>query len=424
MTPELTYFIKVNIAFVILYGFYRLLFYRDTFFNLRRVTLLSFFLLAFSYPLFNIQDWIKSHDPIVEVIYAYSYILPDITVNAEVAEASWTSILQTAGLFIYLTGIIVLLVRFFVQLFSILRIAYTGKLTKLNGITIYEPKEATQPFSFFKLIFISPSQHSEREIDEILTHEYTHAAQWHSVDVILSELAAIICWINPFVWLLKREIRFNLEYLADNTVLKSGYDIKTYQYHLLGLANHKAAATIYNSFNVLDLKNRIIMMNKKQSHKVVMMKYFVFLPITALLMLLSNMEAVARIEVSPTESIPEFEVLLPEEAIAQQDTSTVFTMVDTQPKFPGGNEKLMQFVSQNIIYPKDAQEAGVQGRVILSYVVNKDGSISDIKVARSIHPSLDAEAIRVVKAMSNWTPAEHQGNIVRVRYVLPVSFRL
>jgi TonB family C-terminal domain len=424
MTPELTYFIKVNIAFVILYGFYRLLFYRDTFFNLRRVTLLSFFLLAFSYPLFNIQDWIKSHDPIVEVIYAYSYILPDITVNAEATEASWTSILQAVGRLIYLTGIIVLLVRFFVQLFSILRIAYTGRRTKLNGITIYEPKEAAQPFSFFKLIFISPSQHSEKEIDEILTHEHTHAIQWHSIDVVLCELVTIICWINPFAWLLKREVRLNLEYLADNTVLKSGYDIKTYQYHLLGLANHKAAATIYNSFNVLDLKNRIIMMNKKQSHKVGMMKYFVFLPITALLMLLSNMEAVARIEVIPTESIPEFEVLLPEEAIAQQDTSTVFTMVETPPKFPGGDEKLMQFISQNINYPKDAQEAGVQGRVILSYVVNKDGSVSDIKVARSIHPSLDAEAIRVIKSMPEWTPGKQRGETVRVKYTIPITFSL
>lgn len=81
------------------------------------------------------------------------------------------------------------------------------------------------------MVFLHPESHSDKETDEILTHECTHVSQWHSIDVILSEMMCMACWFNPFVWLLKREVRHNLEYLADNTVIQSGYDSKSYQYH-------------------------------------------------------------------------------------------------------------------------------------------------------------------------------------------------
>ena len=93
---------------------------------------------------------------------------------------------------------------------------------------------------------------------------------------------------------MKREIRTNLEYMADEKVLETGHDSRTYQYHLLGLSHHKAAATIYNSFNVLPLKKRIIMMNKRRTRAIGRTKYLMFLPLAALLMIVSNIEAVAR----------------------------------------------------------------------------------------------------------------------------------
>jgi len=431
MTPELAYFLKANIAFVFLYGFYRLFFYKDTFFTLRRGTLLAFYVLAFSYPLFNLQEWIKTQEPIAEVIYAYSAILPEITIEPEVAEISWVEVFQKTGLAIYLTGAGLLFLHFLIQLVSILRLAYTSRRVDLNGITIYEPKRPTGPFSFFHLIFVSPDNHTQKELDEILIHEHTHASEWHSIDVIISELMTVICWINPFAWLLKREVRHNLEYLADNTVLQSGYDSKTYQYHLLGLANHKAAATIYNSFNVLNLKNRISMMNKKRSHKAGMTKYLIFLPIAALLMLLSNMEAVARLSKSATENImAEIEMpvittdVMSQSAVLQNDTSQVFTIVEEQPRFPGGEAELLKFLNENMKYPEDAKNGRIQGRVICSFIVNKDGTASDVQVTRGVHPSLDAEAVRVLQAMPRWTPGKQKGEVVRVRYNVPVVFRL
>ena len=110
---------------------------------------------------------------------------------------------------------------------------------------------------------------------------------------------------------------------------------------------------------------------------------------------------------------------------AQSESSTkVYDAVDEMPSFPGGLNGLMTFLAQNMVYPVTAQENGVQGRVIVSFVVETDGSITDVKVARSVDPSLDREAMRVVKAMPKWTPGKKDGKPVRVKYTVPVVFRL
>lgn len=155
-------------------------------------------------------------------------------------------------------------------------------------------KERSRTVLFFHWIFIHPQSHTDSEISEIITHEETHARQYHSIDVLISEIMCIFCWFNPFSWLMKREVRGNLEYMADSRVLETGHDSKSYQYHLLGLAHHKAAANLSNSFNVLPLKNRIKMMNKRRTKEIGRTKYIMFLPLAALLMIVSNIEIVAR----------------------------------------------------------------------------------------------------------------------------------
>lgn len=102
----------------------------------------------------------------------------------------------------------------------------------------------------------------------------------------------------------------------------------------------------------------------------------------------------------------------------------VFDVVEQMPSFPGGPSALMQFLSENMKYPVVAQENGIQGRVVVSFVVERDGSITDVKVVRSVDPSLDREAMRVVKAMPKWIPGKQNGAPVRVKYNVPVQFRL
>ena len=537
----LAYFLKINVAIALFYAFYRLFFYKDTFFTWRRAALLCFFAISAVYPLLNIQTWITEQEPMVAMADLYAdIVLPEFTITPEQATSDWkTLLLQTVG-FAYWGMVIVLAIRFFIQLAGIIRLAFRCRKAKIGNTNVHLLRQASGPFSFFHWIFIHPTSHTEDELSEILTHEQTHANQWHSIDVLVSEIVCIFCWFNPFAWLMKREIRTNLEYLADNRVLETGHDSKAYQYHLLGLSHHKAAATIYNSFNVLPLKKRIKMMNKKRTREIGRTKYLMFLPLAALLMIISNIEAVARTtkemakdvieaveeNLASNSTTPETEVAteaIPVETpISQQDkdklvtykgkvvdkdgkpvegaeilidgshklpqdqsfvtdkngnfsfmafenahigviwnkndkymlkgirydqkertnlkivmddqwqnppsndpNNPVFEVVEIMPEFPdGGMSGLMQFLSKNIQYPINAQKNHTQGRVTVQFVVNKDGSISEPKIIRGVDPDLDGEAIRVISLMPKWKPGMQKGQPVRVKYTVPVMFRL
>ena len=537
----LAYFLKINVAIALFYAFYRLFFYKDTFFTWRRAALLCFFAISAVYPLLNIQTWITEQEPMVAMADLYAdIVLPEFTITPEQATSDWkTLLLQTVG-FAYWGMVIVLAIRFFIQLAGIIRLAFRCRKAKIGNTNVHLLRQASGPFSFFHWIFIHPTSHTEDELSEILTHEQTHANQWHSIDVLVSEIVCIFCWFNPFAWLMKREIRTNLEYLADNRVLETGHDSKAYQYHLLGLSHHKAAATIYNSFNVLPLKKRIKMMNKKRTREIGRTKYLMFLPLAALLMIISNIEAVARTtkevardvieavedNLTPDPTAPDMEVATEtaplETPAPQQDKdklvtykgvvvdkdgkavegaeffvdgdyklpqgqsyvtgkngnfsfkafknakmiviwkkdgkmmgvpatvnkennsnmkivmdrewlnppaddpdNPVFEVVEQMPEFPdGGMSGLMQFLSKNIRYPVNAQKNGTQGRVTVQFVVNADGSISNIGIIRGVDPELDGEAVRVISTMPNWKPGMQKGKAVRVKYTVPVMFRL
>ena len=473
---------------------HRLFFYKDTFFKLRRAILLAFFGLALFYPLLNIQDWVRQQEPIADVIYMYSAMLPEATAKADAAASvDWYGWLLGSLGFIYWGIVAFLCGRFLVQLSSILWLAHTSERVVIHETPVYALRKAAGPFSFFRMVFLHPESHSDKETDEILTHECTHVSQWHSIDVILSEMMCMACWFNPFVWLLKREVRHNLEYLADNTVIQSGYDSKSYQYHLLGLAHHQSVTTLYNSFNVLHLKNRIMMMNKKRSPGIVRTKYLIFIPLVGILMLLSNIEAVARLTVrlaneatvsnamvtatgilvdetgqpligasvvvkggkerTITDKKGAFSLEVPANAIlrcsyqgresqevlaadmtnnthlslsskSREMNEQVFTVVEKMPSFPGGDAELLKYIATNIKYPKESQDNGEQGRVICSFIVGRDGSVNNPEVLRGVTPLLNEEAVRVINTMPRWNPGMQRGKAVAVKYTVPITFRL
>lgn len=426
----LAYFLKVNIAIMLFYAFYRLFFYKDTFFGWRRTALLCFFGISAVYPLLNIQTWIAGQEPMVAMADLYaSIVLPEFTPQMEVT-TDWKNIIFRSAGIVYWGIVILLTIRLLIQTTGIIRLVFSCRTTQINGYTVHLLARPGGPFSFFQWIFIHTDSHSKEEIDEILTHEQTHVRQWHSVDVIISEVVCVLCWLNPFAWLMKREIRTNLEYMADARVLETGYDSKTYQYHLLGLSHHKAAATIYNSFNVLPLKKRIKMMNKKRTKEIGRTKYLMFLPLAALLMIVSNIETVARTTEKFAADV--MENVAPEMATSPlpvvQDSidisKVVFEVVEVMPEFPGGIGALMKYLGENIKYPAEAKEKKIQGRVNVAFIVNQDGSISDTKIIRGASPLLDAEALRVIGSMPKWKPGMQKGKAVRVQYTVPVVFSL
>ena len=429
MTPFILYFIKVNVALAVLYLFYKLLFSKDTFFGLRRLMLILIYITAFTYPLFKFSSRIITDSGSVtgQVINTlYKKVLPEITVfgnaTTEPTAYSWVMMLL-AG--IYITGVIFLSMRTLMEIRKTGTILRRSKKTEIDGIRVCLADTEQEPYSFFKWIYIYPDRHSAKEMKEILIHEQTHVRELHSADILLAQIAIIICWINPFAWLIRSEIRINHEYLADRKVIANGYDKKTYQYHLLSLEHTQlAAANLYNNFSVLPLKNRIKMLNRKRTRNIMRSKYLMFIPVAALLVLFSNCtntadkttteEEKAEVKFVPTE-VKSDTIIVQDEAL---------DVVEVMPEFPGGNKAMMSYLAENIKYPKEAENAGMQGRVIVQFVVDTDGSIEDAKVVRAVDPLLDKEAIRVINAMPKWKPGMQDGKEVRVKYTVPIAFRL
>ena len=476
------YLLKLNLALIVLFGFYKLMFSGDTFFSLRRATLIGMCLVAMLVPGLNCSYWINKSVGMVSMANEYAAIvLPTVTVTpGGGGSIGW----ETTAMTIYTMVACLFLLRFFWQLVSIVRLRNKCRTTDINGTKVYLLESDEGPFSFFNWIFINPTKHNRQETDEIMTHELAHCRQLHSIDVLFTELFAIVFWANPFVWLLKREVRLNLEYLADNNVLAGGTDSKKYQYHLLGLAYRKNVATISNNFNVLPLKKRIKMMNKKRTKRIAKVKYVLYIPLAAALLVVSNIETVARDIANVAKAMPMAKASVKQEkmvdlsfsnkatvavesrknvqsteAIERKDNKMevqvdnrnsemsaqkveettevaneesaekgpkkspkkVYDYIEDMPTFNGN---LNQWLLLNMKYPVEAMNKKEQGKVIVQFIVSENGEVSEPKIIRSVSPAIDKEACRVVLAMPKWTPGKLKGKPVAVRYMLPISFRL
>lgn len=410
------YLLQVNVGLILFYALYKLVCTRDTFFRSRRFILIVSLVLPFILPFIDVREWLESRDPMIMLThFDYSAVLPEIVVGSEVAETgSRVFVLSEWIGYLYLAGVVVLLVRLVVQAFSLYRLIVRMPEKEINGVRVKCLNDPSGPFSFFGWIFMNPAAVKEDEISEILTHEMAHVKQHHSVDVFLAEMVSICCWMNPFAWLLKREVRLNLEFLADRKVMEAEFATKSYQYHLLGLAyNHKYGLS--NNFNFSHLKQRIIMMNKKKSNAAGHIKYALFVLPAFALLFAGNISCSQ--DASQTEDAKE----APADSTAKEE---VFMVAEQMPEYPGGMKEMLKFLQENVKYPANAMKNNVQGRVIVQFVVEKDGTPTEFKVLRSVDPDLDAEALRVMKAMPKWKPGMQKGQVVRVKFTVPVSFKL
>ena len=445
------YLIKINVALMLLYGFYRLTVSRDTFFGLRRLTLWLIYAVALMVPALNLEYWVRDTPTMAGMANVYAdTFYPVVVVKAQAPGITWIDML----LGIYWAGVAVLSLRLVWQLFSIIRLAAISRKQEVEGITVHLLRGEGSPFSFFRWVFMYPSTLEGKQLHEVMVHECTHVSGLHSLDTLFSELFSIACWFNPFAWLMKQEVRMNLEYLADESVLSDGNARKSYQYHLLGLAYRQPneSTKIANNFNLLPLKKRIKMMNKRRTSEIGKAKYLLFAPLAGALLMVSNIESVAReigeqipevaevqqkaeqalnADVAVANPMAKAEAELKAEAktsdaTAPADTtkSVVYDIPETMPYFPGGQVLMLKYLADNIKYPASAVKAKKQGRVIVTFIVQKDGSVTHAKIAKSIDPELDAEALRVVKGMPKWTPGTQNGKPVNVKYSVPVKFSL
>ena len=278
----------------------------------------------------------------------------------------------------------------------------------------------TAPYSFFNQIVVGRRGLSDDELRCILAHESLHVSHYHTADIICARLLCCGAWFNPFAWLMLRELRAVQEFQADAASIVScgreGY---------LHLIYRQATGTGYghitNNFLSINIKKRIVMMNKTKS-RFGAWKTLAALPVAALLLMAgcqpANGEAVEQ------EEIPFEATNVDESAPLDANTDEVFKVVEVDPEFPGGEEALYKYLAENIKYPVMAKNNKVEGRVYITFVIEKDGTVSEAKVLRSVNEELDAEALRVINAMPKWKPGTQRGVPVRVQYNIPITFKL
>lgn len=406
------YLLKLNIALILLFSFYKLMFTGDTFFSWRRATLIGMYFVAMMLPVMDFSAWLSNSEGMTSIANEYAtVVLPAVSTSSQGGEVLlWELIV----LIVYSVVACVLLLRFLWQLVSIILLKNNSQSSYIFDTEVYLLTDDEGPFSFFNWIFINPKRHKSNEIEEIMMHELTHCQQLHSIDIIFAELFCVVFWFNPFVWLLKREVRLNLEYLADNSVLANGKDNKEYQYHLLGLTYRKNVATITNNFNVLPIKKRIKMMNKKETKGILKAKYMLYIPLVAMLLAVSNIETIARNVTKVTSSV---EI----QQKPKKAPNQVYTVAEVMPTFKGN---LNKWLSENLRYPKDAVSRKEQGRVMVRFIVTDKGEVIKPEIVRSVSPSLDKEALRVVSKMPAWNPGRNGNKNVATKYMLPIIFSL
>jgi TonB family protein len=406
----LMYQIKVGLCLIAFYLVWKLLLSRETFHRFNRVALLVIMAVALLLPWVRLSLDVAA--PVAKQMVALEDLIvtPDGAVRAQQAP-SWT--VMGIVTMLYFIGMALVAAWLLHSQWNLHRLLRKGRKELLpGGITLHIVPGDQAPFSYFKHIVINEQDYQDNP-REILVHEQAHIGLRHSWDVMFMGVVALFQWWNPAAWLLFRELRQVHEYEADEAVVNQGVDVKQYQLLLIRKSVGDQLFSMANNFNYQSLKKRIRMMTINRSNRWKRLGALAAVPVIAMALL-----AFAN---PTTETADELVVVAYNEPEVSED---VYESVEQMPQFPGGEAEMMKYLAQNIQYPVNAARNNVEGRVVLQFVVEKDGRIGEVKIARTVDPELDAEALRVVKSMPNFIPGRQHGKPVAVWYTIPISFKL
>ena len=454
MQDFLIYDAKVAVLIIVFYMFYRLLLSKETFHRVNRVVLLLTAVASFVLPLCVIT----MHKTVtVEAVPMVSVGNLQMEIADDAAPGIWQVVLPI----LFIIGVAATLGHTLASILKVmLLIRKSERFPQPDGTVLCVTGNAeVSPFSWMRYIIMNRSDYEARDA-AILAHERGHIRLRHSCDVLLVDLLTALQWFNPAMWMLRQDLRAIHEYEADGEVLSQGINARQYQYLLISKAASIGGYSIANGINHSTLKNRITMMLHTKSSSRSYWKLLALLPIVGVTLAL-NAETITEVVYqndTPQKQVPvkkgkkagTIKMGSKQVKVVEQDkkdntvdetvTETskakevpannvfqvvdVFDVVEQMPQFPGGMQALMEYLSQNIKYPKEAMEAEKQGRVLVQFIVAKDGSVKAAQVLNHVYDALDAEALRVVNAMPNWLPGRQNGKVVNVKYTVPISFRL
>lgn len=403
--PWINYMLEANLVLLAFLAIYYLLLRRESDFRFARLLLLGGLMASFLFPLFHLGR--LAENGLVQT-FLQSYGLPEFTASASSAAKVPT---ETApipiGQIIYLAGVAMMAA---VTLFNLVRMVQymrEGYTTKQGSLRIVQGQRRLGTFSFFRWIYVDPTPLTPAEQAHIIRHESVHVQQWHTLDLLLVRLVHIVFWFNPFLLIYKKIFVQLHEYEADARAVED-HDLDDYCSLLARAALMSADIPIANHFgNNLTVKRIRMMKSNKRTMKP--WKRLMMLPLIGGIFFLISYQEQVLAQSMPVESSPSQEI---------------FDMVDEFPVFDQGRSTLVNFLGKEISYPKAARKNKVEGKVITSFVVEKDGSISAVNVVKSLDKLCDDEALRAIQAMPRWTPAKVGGKAVRAKMVLPINFNL
>jgi hypothetical protein len=294
MENLLLYFIKANGLIILFYLMYVLFLRKETFFVANRLYLISGLILSLSLPLitFTKTIWIEP-TPVPEFYQETTPVNSDyIEVPVQETPIDWSLILTTA----YVVICVLILAKIGIEIVSFYNRIRKHNQEKATDFTLIHTNTTENPFSFFHYIVINPNLFSEAELQHILTHESIHVKQKHSIDVLFGKLFCAVFWVNPIIWLYRKAMLQNLEFIADSETFQQIENKYEYQITLLKVVTHHHDLSITNQFYQSLIKKRIVMLHTNQSHKRNAWKYATILPLLVGFMLLFQIETIAQVK--------------------------------------------------------------------------------------------------------------------------------
>lgn len=387
---------------------------------------------------------------IIMVIYMVSaawFIIPEIRIST--VDPSTASIIGSARIttglsrttgarslpwgtiaaWIWIAGIVFLSAKAILGTISLMRYIRHGERICHDGYTLIITDDSNHsPFSWNNYIVISRDDMENGTM--IIRHELAHIEHRHIVDIMIANLFCIFQWFNPAAWLMKSELRSIHEYQADEDVINSGANIRDYQFLLIKKAVGNRFHQLTNSLNHSQLKKRLTMMEKSKSKFGAKLCAAIIAPAMLAAAAVINIPTVASAMdvLKPHKDngsmlIMQTKINAPSIQCSESATCTSGNP-EVMPEYPGGEAQMMMFLIKNMTYPKEAIKKGVDGDVSVHFCIDTNGSVTDVRVPQSVDPSLDAEAIRVVKLMPRWKPGKKDGKPVKTDVIVPVRFRL
>lgn len=468
MNSAVNFILESGISLALLSIIYILFLRRETFFRLNRLFLLVSMGFSILLPFIKFRIFQPQPTLLAEVtVTPYRNLMEVVTIYGRDLSGTVVQTISSSQIIIliYLLGFLFFFSRLAFRIAQIILLVVKNKVELSGQFKFVFLNKEFSPFSFLNYIFINPNQKESEGYDKMVAHELEHIKQGHTFDVLVLEIMTVFQWFNPFMWLLKKVIRENHEFLADSAVVDSGINPAKYKQLLLTqYVGYELKLT--NNFNSSLIKKRIKMISKMRSSKSANLKYvFGIFTILALLatfaceqeesvemvlakekteMSLSFFGDKLRIEANTTDLNKLKQMFSGKANINLESDSLgnlffvksknapkiltegekIYQLADKMPEFPGGENALRSLIESSINYPKTAIENGISGKVYVSFVVTKNGEIANCEIARGVHESIDEEAVRVISELPKWTPGKVNNEPVNIRYTVPIQFKL